>query len=193
MSIHCCVLSFWSIACSTCSPAASPRSSSASPLAAPAAAQLTRVTAALGGVPPDRPNGAGVLSADGRFVAFESEASNLVTGDTNDSIDVFVRDLLTMTTTRVSVANDGQERVGNSGATVIDIGGDGQLDISDDGRTWCSCREPRSRPGTRPVRVPGRDRQLPRHLPAGSRRRHHDAGQRGAGRRRPTAPATTPG
>ena len=103
-------------------------------LAAPAAAQQpTRVTAALGGNPPNGVNGAGVLSADGRFVAFESEASNLVAGDTNDSIDVFVRDLLTMTTTRVSVANDGSERIGNSGA-IFDIGGDGQLDISADGR-----------------------------------------------------------
>ena len=102
-------------------------------LAAPAAAQPTRVTAALGGNPPNGPNGAGVLSADGRFVAFESEASNLVTGDTNDSTDVFVRDLLTMTTTRVSVARTACERIGNSGV-IFDIGGDGQLDISGDGR-----------------------------------------------------------
>ena len=58
-------------------------SSSVLALAAPAAAQQpTRVTAALGGNPPNGVNGAGVLSADGRFVAFESEASNLVTGDT---------------------------------------------------------------------------------------------------------------
>jgi Tol biopolymer transport system component len=102
-------------------------------LAAPASAQLTRVTAGLGGVPPNGVNGAGVLSANGRFVAFESEASNLVTGDTNDSIDVFVRDLLTATTTRVSVAQDGLQRTGHSGV-IFDIGGDGQLDISDDGR-----------------------------------------------------------
>jgi len=103
-------------------------------LAAPAAAQHTRVTAALGGVPPDGLNGGGVLSADGRFVAFASEASNLVTGDTNDAIDVFVRDLATVTTTRVSVANGGQQGAGHSGAAFIDIGGGGQLDISDDGR-----------------------------------------------------------
>jgi RHS repeat-associated protein len=43
-----------------------------------------------------------VLSADGRFVAFESEASDLVAGDTNRAQDVFVRDLLTGTTTLVS-------------------------------------------------------------------------------------------
>jgi hypothetical protein len=41
------------------------------------------------------PNGVSVnpaLSADGRFVAFDSSASNLVEGDTNGRIDVFLRD-----------------------------------------------------------------------------------------------------
>ena len=32
------------------------------------------------------------ISADGRFVAFSSDASNLVPGDTNNSSDIFVRD-----------------------------------------------------------------------------------------------------
>ena len=103
-------------------------------LAAPAAAQHTRVTGALGGNPPNGANGGGVLSANGRFVAFESQASNLVTGDTNDSTDVFVRDVLSGTTTRVSVANDGLQREGHSGSSFVDIGIDGQLDISADGR-----------------------------------------------------------
>lgn len=43
------------------------------------------------------------VSADGRFVAFESEATNLVPGDTNNVFDVFVHDLLTGVTERVSV------------------------------------------------------------------------------------------
>lgn len=47
----------------------------------------------------DRP----ALSADGRYVVFASAASNLVAGDTNNSWDVFARDLLTETTTLVSV------------------------------------------------------------------------------------------
>ena len=38
------------------------------------------------------------ISADGRFVAFYSDATNLVRGDTNRSIDVFVRDRHTGTT-----------------------------------------------------------------------------------------------
>ena len=43
------------------------------------------------------------ISGDGRFVAFSSLADNLVAGDTNVALDVFVRDLLTNQTTRVSV------------------------------------------------------------------------------------------
>ncbi len=49
------------------------------------------------------------ISADGRFVAFESEASNLVAGDTNGEADVFLRDRQTGVTTRVSVASDGSQ------------------------------------------------------------------------------------
>jgi Tol biopolymer transport system component len=43
-----------------------------------------------------------VVSADGRYVAFDSNASNLVANDSNGSRDVFVRDLVTSTTTLVS-------------------------------------------------------------------------------------------
>lgn len=46
------------------------------------------------------------ISADGRFVAFESDASNLVNGDTNDLQDIFVHDRITGSTTRISVASD---------------------------------------------------------------------------------------
>lgn len=52
---------------------------------------------------------AGALSANGRFVVFSSRASNLVLGDTNESEDVFVRDLQTSTTTRVSVDSAGSQ------------------------------------------------------------------------------------
>ncbi len=43
------------------------------------------------------------ISADGRYVVFQSDATNLVAGDTNQTSDIFVRDLLTGTTERVSV------------------------------------------------------------------------------------------
>jgi hypothetical protein len=42
------------------------------------------------------------VSADGRYVAFYSEAPNLVPGDTNNLGDIFVKDTLTGTTTRVN-------------------------------------------------------------------------------------------
>src|SRR3954462_3259793 len=47
------------------------------------------------------------LSADGRFVAFRSEATNLVLDDTNDVLDVVVRDRELGTTERVSVGPRG--------------------------------------------------------------------------------------
>ncbi|HWB74849.1 MAG TPA: hypothetical protein VG755_07830 [Nannocystaceae bacterium] len=49
------------------------------------------------------------ISADGRFVAFVSSATDLVAGDTNDRTDVFVRDRLAGTTSRASVASDGTQ------------------------------------------------------------------------------------
>ena len=47
------------------------------------------------------------ISGDGRHVAFESEAPDLVTGDTNGVADIFVHDLVTGATVRVSVSSSG--------------------------------------------------------------------------------------
>ncbi len=105
-------------------------------LAAPAAAQHTRVTVATSGQPDGR-HGPAALSRDGRFVVFVSDATNLVAGDTNASTDVFVRDLAADTTTRVSLAGDGLERSGQSGATPatsFEDFGQREIDISGDGR-----------------------------------------------------------
>lgn len=65
------------------------------------------------------------LSADGRFVAFSSDASNLVTGDTNGGRDVFVRDRSTATTSRVSVSSGGDE--GNAESYDPSISADGRF------------------------------------------------------------------
>jgi cold shock CspA family protein len=54
------------------------------------------------------------LSGDGRFVAFESVATNLVVGDTNGASDVFVHDRQTGATTRVSVATGAVQATGGS-------------------------------------------------------------------------------
>jgi tricorn protease-like protein len=59
------------------------------------------------------------ISATGRFVAFESLASNLVAGDGNGTSDVFVHDLQTGLTTRVSVDSSGAESNGFSFSSSI--------------------------------------------------------------------------
>lgn len=55
-----------------------------------------------------------VISADGRVVVYDSEASNLVTGDTNNARDVFVHNRQTGVTVRVSVDSAGQQGNGSS-------------------------------------------------------------------------------
>jgi hypothetical protein len=52
------------------------------------------------------------ISADARFVAFESSATNLVAGDTNAASDIFIRDRVAGTTQRVSVSTGGAQRHG---------------------------------------------------------------------------------
>jgi Tol biopolymer transport system component len=49
------------------------------------------------------------ISSDGRYVAFESQAGNLVLGDTNGARDIFLRDLVSGTTERVSVGSNGAQ------------------------------------------------------------------------------------
>jgi len=51
-----------------------------------------RVSRSSGGAQANSYSLSPAISADGRFVAFESEATNLVTGDTNERRDVFLRD-----------------------------------------------------------------------------------------------------
>lgn len=63
------------------------------------------------------------LSADGRYVAFVSRASDLVSGDTNGKFDVFLRDRLSGTTSRISVASDGTEGDGDSTSPAISADG----------------------------------------------------------------------
>ena len=54
------------------------------------------------------------ISADGRFIAFSSDASNLVNGDTNNQSDIFVHDRVTKQTTRVSVHSNGNQAISNT-------------------------------------------------------------------------------
>ena len=65
------------------------------------------------------------LSADGRYVAFWSDASNLVAGDTNGQRDSFIKDTLTGITTRISTDSAGNEATGGS-SRVVGLSADGR-------------------------------------------------------------------
>jgi Tol biopolymer transport system component len=70
------------------------------------------------------------ISADGRYVAFTSDASNLVPGDTNEVRDVFRKDRLTGEVVRVSVGPGGVQANGESYTSYLTA-------ISADGRYVC--------------------------------------------------------
>lgn len=89
------------------------------------AATTTRVSVSSEGMEGEDRSGGPSISADGRIVAFASEASNLVPGDTNDESDVFVHDLLTGRTIRASVGVSGAE--GNGRSATPDISADGRF------------------------------------------------------------------
>ena len=86
--------------------------------------QTKRISVALDGGDPNGNSDAPAISSRARFIAFTSFASNLVTGDTNGTEDVFVRDTARDITTRVNTRDDG---------TVIDTT-IGFIDINADGR-----------------------------------------------------------
>ncbi|MHB1458707.1 MAG: TolB family protein, partial [Armatimonadota bacterium] len=65
------------------------------------------------------------ISADGRYVAFASRATNLIPGDVNDEVDIFVRDRVAGTTELVSVSSAGIHG-NNESAYGVDISGDGR-------------------------------------------------------------------
>ena len=71
--------------------------------------ETTLVSVNSAGVKGNSNSWLGTISADGRYIAFLSEATNLVTGDTNGRIDVFVRDRQTGQTSRVSVSSTGTQ------------------------------------------------------------------------------------
>lgn len=67
------------------------------------------------------------VSDDGRYVVFSSPADNLVSGDTNHAVDVFVRDRVRRTTTRVDLTNAGHRQLANGAAgSGVAISGDGR-------------------------------------------------------------------
>ena len=87
----------------------------------------------IGSSPQRESGGALSVSANGRYVAFASSSPILVAGDTNSSSDLFVRDTVTNTTTRISVDSNENQALYSSLSSSI-IGGSRQMSITPDGR-----------------------------------------------------------
>jgi Tol biopolymer transport system component len=85
--------------------------------------QITRISVAADQRQALGPSFDPSISADGRRVAFTSDAANLVLMDSNRVGDVFVRDRQAGTTVRVSVASDGAQA--NDSSSLPAISGDG--------------------------------------------------------------------
>lgn len=75
---------------------------------------IIRISVASDGSQANNRSSQAAISADGRYIAFLSRATNLVENDTNGFYDVFLRDTATNTTSRVSVAEDGAQANGSS-------------------------------------------------------------------------------
>lgn len=82
------------------------------------------VSATASGAQGDQASMRPAVSADGRFVAFRSSATNLVPGDSNGKADIFLKDMQTGAVSRISVGMDGSEGGDDSDAPVIS--GDGR-------------------------------------------------------------------
>ena len=82
-----------------------------------------RVSVSSSGAQGNGPSEQSIISSDGGSVIFSSRATNLVAGDTNGQDDIFVRNLKTHTTTRVSVSSTGTQSDGASYNTTISADG----------------------------------------------------------------------
>jgi hypothetical protein len=87
----------------------------------------TLVSQPPGGAYPNDGSWYPAISADGRFVAFYSYASNLVPGDTNNVADIFRWDHVTNALDRVNPAADGGQA--NAHSSDVGISGDGRFVI----------------------------------------------------------------
>lgn len=86
--------------------------------------QTTRVSVSSNGDEGNSYSQGPSITTDGRYVTFESEASNLVAGDNNNTFDIFVHDRQLAQTTRISVSDIGEE--GNGPSRAPDISSDGR-------------------------------------------------------------------
>lgn len=93
--------------------------------------QILRVSVDTDGTQANGGSSGSAMTPDGRYVAFVSSATNLVSGDTNGVSDVFRKDLVTGETVRASVATDGTQA--NAGSLRVSISSDGRYVAFDSG------------------------------------------------------------
>ena len=86
---------------------------------------ITRVSTSSAGVEGNGGSSFPAISGDGRYVVFESWASNLVPGDNNGSNDIFRKDVLTGATIRISVS--GSDVEADQSSYEASISADGQI------------------------------------------------------------------
>ncbi|BBO67536.1 hypothetical protein DSCA_14660 [Desulfosarcina alkanivorans] len=85
---------------------------------------VVRVNVGRGGLQGDQESREPAISADGRYIAFTSEAANLVVDDTNGAPDIFVADRTNGIIERISVDNSGVEGNAGSRAACLNENGD---------------------------------------------------------------------
>jgi Tol biopolymer transport system component len=89
--------------------------------------EIVRVSTAVDGAQTNGRSTQPFFSADGRYILFNSAASNLVAGDTNGKEDIFRKDLITGAITRLSVTADGSQA--NNASANVRISADGRFVI----------------------------------------------------------------
>jgi Tol biopolymer transport system component len=118
---------------------------------------LSRISVSSAGVQANGGSFNPDISADGRFVVFASDATNLVPGDSNGVRDVFIRDTQTSTTRRLSVNNSGVQ--GNAASDNPVISSDG---------TWVAFESTATNLAANLTTIPGRSHIYLTHVPTGS-------------------------
>ena len=149
----------------------------------------------------DRPSWTAGISANGRYVAFTSQATNLVPGDTNDRQDAFVYDRRTGHTQRVSVSSSGaQAKPGPNpfgGSAAMDMSANGRYvlfrsDASNLVSRRCQRQERRLHPRPRDGKDAPHPAGRPRHHRRRAQRKRPLRRPRGGRQPVPLRPATRP-
>lgn len=87
---------------------------------------VVRISVASDGTQANDASQRSTISGDGRYVLFHSDASNMVSGDTNGTRDVFLRDNVNSSTSRVSLTSSGAQAPPGASSEVGGLSADGR-------------------------------------------------------------------